>query len=290
MEIYEEYEKVQHYTNFEGLFGILSSQELWASHYSKLRDDNDFRELDYVQECLPPAFDDINFPGGPNHIFDSMYKAALSEDVFRGYYIISFCGVKDNFVEKNGILSLWRNYGNGYALEFDTKKLHELLTQQPGNRKGFSSIFADVIYENHVEELSKEPNLEIKYFRAYANRISTNHNPDENASPDKITQQGADFFLSALTRFKHPGFVDEREVRLVLMPHSHNTGGCSVFDDRFSYNGNILRLFGAGTELPISRILIHPGKKQDQATDLCKRLLKSLNLEIEVTPSSIPVV
>ena len=48
-DVYDAYPKLYHYTNFDGLKGILKSNTLWATHYKAL---NDFREVEQFRPRL----------------------------------------------------------------------------------------------------------------------------------------------------------------------------------------------------------------------------------------------
>ena len=140
----EVYEKLYHYTNWDGLVGILQSKTLWATHCKFLNDYSEivlFRNklisllLPHVRELCEelikqsPQFEQyINQIGGLDHVVqhetevfvDAQYGATGDE-----IYILSFCGQhKDPQINSNGQLSQWRGYGTGggFALVFNTQK------------------------------------------------------------------------------------------------------------------------------------------------------------------------
>ncbi|HEY4359517.1 MAG TPA: DUF2971 domain-containing protein [Bryobacteraceae bacterium] len=101
-----------HYTNFEGLNGILKHHSLWATYSRTL---NDGTEQLHGQRVV-----------------NAFMKAHLKRDVDEDYlhqvvkptrlFVTSFC-------EEPDILSMWKSYagfGGGYCLEFQSSRLLEL--------------------------------------------------------------------------------------------------------------------------------------------------------------------
>lgn len=166
----EAYEKIYHYTTWDGLLGILTTQSLWATHFKFLNDYSEivlFRDklvsllLPYVSDVYknfikknPSVKQRIDRVGGLGHVIkhdteafvDAQYHA-LGEEI----YILSFCGQhKDPRINSNGLLSQWRGYGSGggFALEFDTKKLEGLLDIEGSSYEYSTAHFSDLIYSD----------------------------------------------------------------------------------------------------------------------------------------------
>ena len=124
----EVYEKLYHYTTWDGLLGILQTHSLWATHYKFLNDYSEivlFRNklvsyiLPYVrEECeklvkeSPDIKQRISQEGGMSKsiqldaelIVDTQYRVIGDE-----IYILSFCGQHKNpYINNNGLLSQWR--------------------------------------------------------------------------------------------------------------------------------------------------------------------------------------
>ncbi|MCX5805306.1 MAG: hypothetical protein NT010_04450 [Proteobacteria bacterium] len=143
------YEKLYHYTTWDGLLGILKTQTLWATHYKFLNDYSEivfFRDklvsliLPYVREAYekfvkqsPHIEEKISRKGGLGQIIQhdaevvvgAQYRATGHE-----IYILSFCGQHKNpHINNNGLLSQWRGYGSGggFVLVFNTQKLEEIM-------------------------------------------------------------------------------------------------------------------------------------------------------------------
>ena len=142
-----------HYTSLEGLKGILTSQNLWATHYRFL---NDYSELIYSKtllqrEVFPRLVLDVAQKYSKNMNFrqdvdrcggikgfsrqateltlDILYEALLNLPLIYPPFVLSFSMPKENeyFIQKNGRLSQWRGYGKdgGYAIILNRERLLE---------------------------------------------------------------------------------------------------------------------------------------------------------------------
>ena len=164
-----------HYTNAEGLKGILTSQSLWGTNWRYL---NDSTEVAYFCEALPSLLTPARMaacelfareiPGfhawadeqggfralvakevlGLTQTFrDSFAHPDPAEQMFE-YYVTSFCTPEDSppEVREHGLLSMWRSYAaGGYAIVFDTEELEALIRAEVGVWQAFMT-FSDVGY------------------------------------------------------------------------------------------------------------------------------------------------
>ena len=149
--LHEEHEEVMHYTSASGLYGIVMSKTLWASHTSFL---NDMEEVvgffdRVLPEILRPKVEEY-FKGVENLSELTRAGCLLGENVgtyflkrivdkckeaeFRAqdHYVASFCTAGDSWISQHGLLSQWRGYGldGGYAIVFDSAGLKSLLTEE----------------------------------------------------------------------------------------------------------------------------------------------------------------
>ena len=118
-----------HYTNVDGLEGILKSQNLWATHFRFL---NDPTELTFVARFVERIFeaevfdlianDDARFGSVVKLLRDAFAKDEAAQ-LFRSafttidrtapIFICSLCRHDDESIKKRGLLSQWRGYGFG---------------------------------------------------------------------------------------------------------------------------------------------------------------------------------
>lgn len=108
--------KIYHYTDLNGLKGIIESGSLWATNFSFLNDSN---ELTHGMNCLENALQYLKGDFNPKTL--TFIEQALTH--FRMHraahvYNLSFCLGPD-------LLSQWRGYGSsqGVCLEFDDEEL-----------------------------------------------------------------------------------------------------------------------------------------------------------------------
>ncbi len=119
-------ETVYHYTNKEGIYGILDSQSIWATHYKFL---NDSDEIHHILCILEPLLSELSKEPKKSKEYtiakrvDGVVKEAFGiagSTPWFDIYIASFCKEKD-------LLSQWRGYGGdgGYAIGMNYEQLKE---------------------------------------------------------------------------------------------------------------------------------------------------------------------
>ena len=326
--IAETYPELFHYTDIVGLKGIIESQTLWATHAVYL---NDISEIKLFGERLPdilkPAVAEgiaklARIPGnqaliaqhGGNQnaveeistgISTSMFNVLLGTQgtlPFVEPFITSFCTATTEQIAQHGLLSQWRGYGKegGYAVVFDTAKLDSLLKEE--NKKWPTNLLfcSDVIYSDDEEKLHLELDQPIKDIKASVTKwlsMPQNHETLEKTySP----------LIQCACRFKHWGFREENEVRIISIrpgkelakEHEAHARGVTKPCWNFIRAGTpvpCIHLFEEitslpGKPLPITRIIIGPHRNKDQRRLAVEDLLDQYHLNIEVSVSEIPYV
>lgn len=317
-EVHEAYKHLYHYTNYDGLRGILETQTLWATHYKNLNDSSEIEHLrprleeslrnhisDFIREDSKRNYSRKRFwekRGGITKVArkeakiltDSLYESAFSgtEDIvpIASPYILSFCNHTDHsdYVKKNGLLSQWRAYGEkgGYALIFDTKRLVECARIESKTYRYLVNNFGDVVYDGHIDKFETEfsdlsPNLR-EWVRAFAS------GSDDPSSYDILSP-----LLNAATRFKHRGFQEESEVRFIASPISK--AYASTIDENSHLNLKLINTRKRGESqvqyivlndvpkkkpLPIVRIIVGPQPDQEKRAEEVKYLIGKKNIKI----------
>lgn len=316
------YENLYHYTTWDGLLGIIKSQCLWATHYRFL---NDFSEIILFRERLinlmlphvrqkynlliqnrPDVAQKIKQKGSLEQVIlqetelyvDYNYKA-VGEEI----YILSFCGEhKCQHVNRNGLLSQWRGYGTGggFAIVLNTKKLEEMLiTEMQTYDYGYLFI-ADLVYSNDDSRLSSETAEDLAVLADDVNLLF-----DHKKLPTEETRlEGYYPFVRCISRYKHLGFCEENEVRVVALPTVINKeitelakrDGAHLKPEkenkfRDKDNGLVpyIELFNSDEiKLPIEKIIVGPHKEKESKATALRVMLK--HTEIEVLCSDIPFV
>lgn len=319
----EEHPELFHYTGISGLEGIIKSQSLWATHSSFL---NDPTEINAFKVRLPgilrpeviKAVNELNriaadrvligLQGGIAKVIEEftlgitkqMYSALL--DIQRGLFIASFCTAQNDKIKQHGLLSQWRGYGQegGYAIVFDTSRLSTLLEKE-ARKWGYDIFIGDVVYssdsdEKFRKELGEDTDILSARIRDFLVTQSSEH-LDHVYYP----------FVRCACRYKHWGFDEEKEVRIIAIPPMRE-----VFEEQkaqgllteekklchFVRGGTpvpCVHLFEEITEipdnpLPITRIIIGPHRDKEKRQHAVESLLSQHQLNIPVTVTEIPYV
>lgn len=320
--VIETHPQLWHYTTASGLYGILNSQQLWATHIHYLNDAEEFsgffdRKLlhllkEGVQEGIAEA---SKTPEGLKLIKKAGGKAELEKNVPQGLlstlrettlsfqvYITSFCSPSSQD-SVDGLLSQWRGYGTdgGYAIVFDTNALNELFNEELRNYFYSYGLWGDVDYFDGVtgtgsayeETLEWEANVR----KAVADYLF-------KTNPNRAEAFFEPIFSLAM-RHKHRGFREESEVRFSAVTSMNDRlpdGVRDVGDNRpkkvvhFIQRGGILvpyislfeRPNGEKARLPIQTIVVGPHPEKLKRKKAIEKLLDQLEIEAKVVTSDIP--
>jgi hypothetical protein len=319
--------EIMHYTSAAGLTGIIRSQSLWATHSAFLNDSTEI-ELFFDTRLAKVLESGIRaeliespdlrvlpeFAKSPQEADAAIVRYAqdMAEAIrnttnrFNQPYLVSFCALANSRVRQDGLLSQWRGYGKdgGYALFFDTKGLNDLLTSEVSNYWYQHMQWGDVHYHQDDNDLvDAEPEIiesenTLRHaIRAFIKRPS----PEELESTfEPVTT------LSCL--FKHWGFHEEREVRVIAIPPNAELiqEGRAAGESRtvrspktFLRGGTpvpYLELFASAkngeqaTRLPITRILVGPHPQSELRRRAVLEMLEAQGITAEVAVSQIPFV
>jgi len=233
-------------------------------------------------------------------VVDAQYRATGDE-----IYILSFCGQHNNpKVNNNGLLSQWRGYGTGggAALVFDTKKLEEILELEAKRFEYSAGLIAYLIYSDDEqklkEELSDELSIIADIIKQFFNHTNLSQEEEVDASKGYIP------FVKCISRYKHYGFGEENEVRVVALPavidqellKLANANGATLKPEKErkfrKKNGQhipYIELFNSiDIDLPIEQIIVGPHKEKETRAAALRVMLRKTN--IEITCSDIPYV
>ena len=315
--LHEEHKELMHYTNASGLYGIVTSKTLWASHTSFM---NDTEEVVGFSNRVLPKILRQEFE---RHVGKSEDFAAKVEDArqlgidfieievkklieafkeaekAQDHYVSSFCTTKDEWIFQNGLLSQWRGYGldGGYAIVFDAARLHSLLTVEHEKYYEESLLLADVQYgmarfpEVKDEQISEHIKRLTTWAHTRLSRSATNAENEEAAESNSV--------LSILC--KHRGFEEEKEVRIVVSEPSAKIGPDPLNQSGKPYrkvksyprNGvpvPCVHLFEDQklVALPIQRVIVGPHPEKLDRKSAVEILLRNHNIDAEVLASDTP--
>lgn len=317
--------ELHHYTNWRGLSGIWTSGVLYATRYDRL---NDRTEVEHLRQFFKHSLRDrlrlvlieqkkkgglkrslaIRRQGGvlqfskivTDAFVDGLYKTtfdvSIPDAAFAIPFVTSFCTHEGDasYEKNNGLLSQWRGYGKDderYAIVFETKKLVEMLKSTEVNL--FTS-FMDVIYNDETFYFEQRyPDLLNGAAKYYQHRDDL---------PDELSQNLFRSFVIAAARFKHRGFREEREVRIVSFvqtrKHVESLYKKYGFTPPQSYSYKKIHSIG-GIErillfdlsdvkhLPMKRIIVGPHRDQANLVAKVKEFTGGATL---VTQSETPFI
>ena len=235
--------ELHHYTTRSGLEGIWKTNSLWATHFSNLSDSSEIVFLKKpLEEALATLFKPqiierqrkslrvrriVEKEGGVEAVarelaqssVEAHYITAITGGKTRPLavpFISSFCShaYDHQYVRENGLLSQWRGYGGKgrYALVFNTRQLDDLLALEWRAHFWAGLIIDKVVYFEGPGTLEKEfPEI----LASSTTFISKFLDRQSCTEINLFTP-----FIQAATLLKHRGFREEREVRIVAMPHS----------------------------------------------------------------------
>ena len=234
-------DKLYHYTNFNGLKGILESQCLWATHFRFLNDSSEvfhskeklFYNLSqdkYINQIKKDILEHEHLSSNNLYVeapnenwFKDLIKAEVNilVDILyntnQNLYIASFCKHSEGYNQENGLLSQWRGYGEdgGFAIEFDREKLNNALKKEFDNFFGAKFPLMDVDYSNNLQKFSKKFKKELDIIEPYIRRMIVDRF-FELKSPSMSDKMFESIF-TIMVYHKHHAFSEEKEFRLVIL-------------------------------------------------------------------------
>jgi hypothetical protein len=295
-----------HYTKPEAFEGIIRTQTLWCSHYRAMTDD---KEIELARQLLPgavaPRMESIIEAGKFNRDIRRKWKATgggakMARDLVNSLYgatydgkapysnlvpyLFSFSTHADDtaFEREHGVHSQWDCYAGpeGYCLVFDIRSIADLLKQEGTARYWAWLMLEPVRYADRpIDEIF--PELVSGLADTLRQFLGGVREPEAAAAE----------FLIGTSLLKRSKYKSEREVRIVAIPGTAKLAEHAVkeypreFDStaplpeiriRPNSDRRYVALFdGLGIRLPISRVIIGPGARQDERAALARSLLSA---------------
>ena len=204
-------------------------------------------------------------------------------------FITSFCSHAGDasYVKEHGLLSQWRGYGSdGFCIVFETASLVTLLCHEFETYNWVHFTIGHVCYATEDVAINSE-------FPVLLDRC---------ASLLYEKKRGlAQLFIASAPRFKHQGFREEREVRIVAVPAPREVLAHlfrehpdydlpkrtkTIYMNEASEHRRHIALFETmGTSLPIKRVIVGPSPNQK---DNYARARAVIAPEIPITCSATP--
>ena len=232
-----------HYTSFEAFESIIRSQVLRATHFWHTNDETEFVHVSGpMRQALAPIVERIAKGPPPDQKLLEAIQLHGSVDTFvqsevghifrvafnhmrecgpqfgmAPAFICCFCDHSDDdaYTQENGLLSMWRGYGSdGVALVFDCEKLKACLDRERAEFKylGHGQLL-EVAYSLKDDVFKQHFGDFVALLECNARKYLIDHKSDVDFHK---------LLLQAAAGYKHHAFVEEREVRIALFPHTQH--------------------------------------------------------------------
>lgn len=298
-------DKLYHYTDFNGLNGILKDKCLWATNVFASNDHSEIRlgcELlkATLLECAEKegwALEDINFD------LDFLLYASIDHAMSRGIFLTCFSTIQKSLSDKNkkytatnGLLSQWRGYGS-YAIKFQKEIIENYLKKWPTDHSYgilVANLTDNVVYlgKEDFEEFNQHPLinnsigiikiiLSSERWRDVRKKINKNELMEEDYQP---IQELINRILMCGFIVKNKGFEEEQEVRIlnIVLPKSHDKREVHFHSPTrshiklFSENPNIIKS-------AIKEIIIGPMPHQELGKRQVESMLEQYGFSVNRT-------
>ena len=209
---------------------------------------------------------------------DTLYKVTYEgagSIPFSSPFITSFCShsADQSYEQENGLLSQWRGYGGdgGYCIVFDTAALGALLGKE------FDTYYWVHLNISPVHYATDDVSIK-ELFPTLLDRFDAFFSATLDQEPHEVPGDGFASFATGTTLFKHQGFREEREVRIVAMPGTRELAEhvakeypdftltslktTHTIDGARGTKHYVILFDGIGIALPIKRIIVGPSRHQ----------------------------
>lgn len=221
-----------HYTDARGVEGIISEREIWSTEIESM---NDKKEIKYGMEVIEEEIESAKREY-EDKLVKEVFLTSIEEEIRNladeEYSIFVTC-----FCREGDLLSQWRGYadkGGGYSVEFNFNEntrisgindeqerpyLRKVIYDKEAQKK-----MAGTLINSVCEICSTFPSLE-------------RDNPDKKEVWSSVAKYISKILIDFAIAFKHEGFEEEKEWRLVRVVRKENVNENTV---DFRTNGGLI--------------------------------------------------
>lgn len=255
---------IYHYTDINGLLGMIASGKIWATHISRLNDSSEYHHgIKVVADCVRAAM-----PISSKPLVDKI----LSEFQKVETYVASYSTEHD-------LLSQWRSYSGGkvgYCLGLATDRIATLDDSTP--------LLEAVIYKDSQAQriISRMLNRVDDYFQ---------NNQFGEVEVGFLLGMVGGTLANLASTIKHPKFEEENEYRQFYQPGATSLQLENKFrNGRFGLTSYVEVPFIEEGRLPLRSVTIGPCPDATLEMSTVKLLLeKHLYTNVDVLISEIPL-
>lgn len=256
---------IYHYTDINGLLGMIETGKIWATHVSRLNDSSEYHHgIKVVADCVRNAIPASSKP---------LVEKILSEFRRVETYVASYS-------TKHDLLSQWRSYSGGkvgYCLGLATKGIATLDNSTP--------LLEPVIYKDGLAQQV------ISRMLSGVDEYLQNNQFGEVEVGFLLGMVGSTLANLACT-IKHPKFEEENEYRQFYQPGATSLQLEKKFrNGRFGLTPYVEVPFIEEGRLPLKFVTIGPCQDAELEKYAVKTLLEkhSSYMNVEVLVSEIPL-
>ena len=255
---------IYHYTDTNGLLGIIESGKIWATHVSRLNDSSEYHHgINVVADCVKNAM-----PASSKPLVDKILSEFKKVETFVASYST-----------EHDLLSQWRTYSGGkvgYCLGLATDGIATLDDSTP--------LLEAVIYKDSLAQQVISTML-----KRVADYLHTNQFGEVEVG-FLLGSVGATLANLACT-IKHPKFEEENEYRQFYQPGAASLQLEKKFrNGRFGLTPYVKIPFTASGRLPLRSVTIGPCQDAELEMSIVKMLLdKHSYANVEILLSEIPL-
>ena len=222
-----------HYTTAEGLLGMLQSRQLWATNVRFMNDTSEMAHgIELVRETFTTIEPEVVRRSSIRKLAFESARTAIDAMVtdaekFTKHFAVSFCS-------DGNLLSQWRGYGQlggGFAVGFASQDVGryaaEILSSYQGNPKDLAVFLRKVEYKE-----DEQRDLVRGWIRFLVDTLAAvkDHRAMLDAELWTTGPAGvvARMIYECLVCFKHHGFAEEGEYRLIQQGRIGSEDVCKV--------------------------------------------------------------
>lgn len=271
-----------HYTNKVALLSILQNQEIWLKKTSEM---NDISEVKHGVELIKGYFfskaDKFwKTIDNTHYALASQIKSDFQEwleDLYSETYIT--CLTEFSNSEPSGRLSMWRGYGNNEAVAMVISNKFLDYTNNP-----YGIIATPAFYYS---------NQQVEAFFQSFDAIAQQYQQLLRQNSREVVKSAILSMLKTMAfAFKHPGFSEEREWRIVYRPNEKNLKNLTRPDAKFCKAQTNYYTLPLGTkssgdlqqlsfESLIYQVIVGPSRIESQTYQQLELFLKKMSYNSE---------
>jgi hypothetical protein len=268
-----------HYTDAAGLLGIIQDSEIWATHVGFL---NDTTELEAGERVVDEVADELQGEGHSDPLGRFFARFAshhidLSLSKVAPVYVTSFS-------ENGDLLSQWRAYGGGGSgFAIGLQQAHVMGTSNSNEQVAVTLLRCQYDRAAFRETVKQT----LRTLAEECVRFGTS----DSTPPNEIDRQVVQSMLIAVAKlvpqFKHSGFEEEAEWRMVVWPPPKARLEPVAFRNQRGRLVPYIRVkLGSGF---VGKVIVGPSQIDQEKIKATKMLLQKHGYtEDLVVPSDVP--